>query len=246
MKITAPHLLLCLTASLDRISTPQNWSYPKYCFCLHLYCIHFSKHTQTIFLPLRLCRHQSFSWLLEHMISDRWPHTWRPIFWPNAETALKEKRKQKQETLGPPSADPLTMQGPVLSAPTHTELQRHAYTPGSRGVCVWTVAARTGLVPQLVSLLLWWNSLMLTEVSFENKHTTLYWSSSHARNNFMSFWKNKIHLWLSQQVKNDPGISPMCLFLCMRIYWIIQGNVHTFKSCSEMKWNDRYSSPGFS
>lgn len=174
MKITAPHLLLCLTASLDRISTPQNWSYPKYCFCLHLYCIHFSKHTQTIFLPLRLCRHQSFSWLLEHMISDRWPHTWRPIFWPNAETALKEKRKQKQETLGPPSADPLTMQGPVLSAPTHTELQRHAYTPGSRGVCVWTVAARTGLVPQLVSLLLWWNSLMLTEVSFENKHTTLH------------------------------------------------------------------------
>lgn len=126
-----------------------------------------------------------------------------------------------------------------------TETRIHTRQPGSvclNSSCTYGASPTAGFTATLVKQSDAYGGILWKQTHY----ATLYWSSSHARNNFMSFWKNKIHLWLSQQVKNDPGISPMCLFLCMRIYWIIQGNVHIFKSCSEMKWNDRYSSPGFS
>lgn len=69
----------------------------------------------------------------------------------DSESAPKERRKQRQETLGPVSGDPLPTQGPALSTPAHSRLQRH--TDDREGGCVRIVAASSGAVSLLLSLL---------------------------------------------------------------------------------------------
>lgn len=49
----------------------------------------------------------------------------RAVVWLRSERAPKERRKQRQETSGPLSGDLLPTQGPALSTPAHTQLQRH-------------------------------------------------------------------------------------------------------------------------
>lgn len=59
-------------------------------------------------------------------ISICWPQmSRRAVVWLDSEGAPKDRRKQRLETLGPLSGDPLPTQGPALSTPAHTQLQRH-------------------------------------------------------------------------------------------------------------------------
>lgn len=59
-------------------------------------------------------------------ISICWPQmSRRAVVWLDSERASKERRKQRLETLGPLSGDPLPTQGLALSTPAHTQLQRH-------------------------------------------------------------------------------------------------------------------------
>lgn len=131
-KYTAPPLSLLQAACSDTLYAHTTLGFPlsvvDVCVCVNVLQVH-----PTVYLPpppSSLCETSRKASIIlmtiTTCISICWPQmSWRAAVRMDSERAPKERRKQRQETLGPLSGDPLPTQGSALSTPAHTRLQRH-------------------------------------------------------------------------------------------------------------------------
>lgn len=145
-----PPLSLSLSACSDTLYALATTGFPlchEQCMCVFA-CINVLHVHPTVYLfspPSSSCetgRKASIILMtITTCISICWPQmSRRAVVRLHSERAPKEGRKQRQETSGPLSGDPLPTQGPALSTPAHTQLQRHTDDSGEDVFQQWQQA----------------------------------------------------------------------------------------------------------